>query len=49
MTTISLRPVTSKTAQDRDSVTMGRLQEIAYAASYGHVADDVTDPERLTS
>jgi len=42
VTPISLRPVISKTAPDRDSVTMGHLKEMACAASNGHVIDDVT-------
>ena len=45
----SLRPVISKTARVRDSVTMGHLQEMESAVSNGHVTDDITDPERLTS
>jgi len=39
---ISSRPVISKTARDRDLVTMGHLLEMACAASNAHVIDDVT-------
>jgi len=49
VTPISLMHVISKTAQDRDSVTMGHLKEMQSALSNGHVTDDVTDPEQLTS
>jgi len=42
MTPISLRPVISKMARDRDSVTMGHLEQMAYAEWIGHVTDDVT-------
>jgi len=38
---ISFRPVISKTARDRDSVTTGHLYEMAYMVSNGHVIDDV--------
>jgi len=42
MTPVSLRPVISKMARDRDSVTMGHLEEMACAETNGHVTDDVT-------
>jgi len=42
VTPISLRPVISKMAQDRDLVAMGHLKEMAYAESIGYVTDDVT-------
>jgi len=45
----SLTPVISKTARDRDSVTMGQLKEMESEVSNGHVTNDVTDPERLMS
>jgi len=45
----SLRPIISKTARVRDSVTMGHLKEMENEVSNGHVTDDVTDPERLPS
>jgi len=41
VTPISLRPVILKTAQDRNSVTMGYLHEMAYAVSNGHMSDEV--------
>jgi len=41
--------VISKTARDRDSIRMGHLWEMACAVPNGHVTDDVTDPEPLTS
>jgi len=39
---ISLMPIISKMARDRDLVTMGHLLEMACVASNGHVIDDVT-------
>jgi len=45
----SLRPIISKTARIRASVTMGYLKEVESVASIGHVTDDVTDLEWLTS
>jgi len=38
---ISLRPIISKMARDRDSVATGHLLEMAYVVSNGHMADDV--------
>jgi len=45
----SLRPVISKTARVRDSVTIGHLKEMESAVSNGHMTDEITDPKRLTS
>jgi len=45
----SLASVISKTSRVRDSVTMGHLKEMESTVSNGHVTDDVTEPERLTS
>jgi len=45
----SLRPVILKTARVRDSVKMGHLKEMESAVLNGHVTDDITDPEWLTS
>jgi len=45
----SLRPVISKMTGVRDPVTMGHLKEMESGVSNGHVTDDITDPERLTS
>jgi len=47
VTTISLSAIISKTARDRDSVTMGHLQEMVYAVSNTHVTDDITWPRKL--
>ena len=49
VTPIYLSAIISKTARDRDSVTMGHLSEMAYVVPNDHVTNDVTDPERLTS
>jgi len=49
VTSISLRLIISKTAQNRDLVTMGHLKEMESVVSNGHVTDDVTDTEQLTS
>jgi len=49
VTPIYLSAIISKTARDRDSVTMGHISEMAYVVPNDHVTNDVTDPERLTS
>jgi len=43
----SLRPVILKTAQIRDSITMGHIKEVESMASNGPVTDDIIDPEWL--
>ena len=46
MIPVSLRPVISKKARDRVSVTMGHLLEMARVVSNGRVIDDVTWPRK---
>jgi len=47
MTPVSLKPIISIMARDRNSVTIGHLQEMAHAVSNGYVTNDVTWPKKV--
>ena len=47
VTPIYLEPNISRTAGDRESVTMEHLQEMLYGASNDHMPNDVTWPQKV--